>query len=414
MKTRASVKTGILVMTLAAAALGGCSVAARADVITLDVSGSMSPVASAGATCAPSGCTLGGDIVINNSTNAIVSADVTVAGESPSVGPFINSGSPGPVFGTDLTGVEVDAAPSSPLSVNALILIFSTPTAGSLIGYTGGALSTLTQIGTLTFQPGDGTLFTQLWTLTSGALAPPTPVPEPSSLRILLMALAGFCMLGGRQLLSGGSKRRSKLRPAAISAMLVGCGLFGAPAQAAYIVTLMQEGPDVVATGSGTINLTGLRSAGVPFGGGAVGAPNEGAVVTGPTVAQFDGYAGFTGPPSFGSGRGTFASSGSGDPVGINGEFGFLYVPVGYVSGHSLVSSADTWDNATFTSLGVTPGTYVWTWGSGASADSFTLDIVTAAVPEPSSLALLALPLGIVALAATARRKSNLTRGAVT
>ena len=30
------------------------------------------------------------------------------------------------------------------------------------------------------------------------------------------------------------------------------------PAQAGYIVTLQQVGPDVVATGSGAINLTGL------------------------------------------------------------------------------------------------------------------------------------------------------------
>ena len=30
------------------------------------------------------------------------------------------------------------------------------------------------------------------------------------------------------------------------------------PAQAGYVVTLQQVGPDVVATGSGAINLTGL------------------------------------------------------------------------------------------------------------------------------------------------------------
>jgi hypothetical protein len=52
---------------------------------------------------------------------------------------------------------------------------------------------------------------------------------------------------------------------------------------------------------------------------------------------------------------------------------------------------------ATFASLGVTPGTYVWAWGSAATADSLTLQIGPAAVPEPVSLSLLAV--GVAGLA---------------
>ncbi len=64
-----------------------------------------------------------------------------------------------------------------------------------------------------------------------------------------------------------------------------------------------------------------------------------------------------------------------------------------------------TWNNQTFASFGATPGTYVWTWGSGANAGSFTLNIGgTAAVPEPSSLALLVLPLGLLMLLAARPR----------
>jgi hypothetical protein len=55
---------------------------------------------------------------------------------------------------------------------------------------------------------------------------------------------------------------------------------------------------------------------------------------------------------------------------------------VGYVSGHALADTM-TFDNTTFTGLGVTPGTYEWTWGSGLTADSFTLQIGPVAVPAP-------------------------------
>ena len=53
-------------------------------------------------------------------------------------------------------------------------------------------------------------------------------------------------------------------------AMLTGYGLSAAPAQAGYVVTLMQQGTDVVATGSGPIDLTGLSlfltgGEGIPF-----------------------------------------------------------------------------------------------------------------------------------------------------
>ncbi|MGH7056508.1 MAG: hypothetical protein ACREFZ_01320 [Acetobacteraceae bacterium] len=55
----------------------------------------------------------------------------------------------------------------------------------------------------------------------------------------------------------------------------------------------------------------------------------------------------------------------------------------------------------------MTPGTYIWTWNStGAPDDSFTLQVGPVSVPEPGSLALLALPLGLLMLL-TARRRST-------
>jgi hypothetical protein len=102
-----------------------------------------------------------------------------------------------------------------------------------------------------------------------------------------------------------------------------------------------------------------------------------------------DIYAGFTGPTSFGIGTGASANSGSGDLVGLETSVlgRQIVVPPGYVSGNPL-SDTSTYNTQNFASLGVTPGTYVWTWGTGAHADSFTLQ-VGPAVPEPASLTLL-------------------------
>jgi hypothetical protein len=63
----------------------------------------------------------------------------------------------------------------------------------------------------------------------------------------------------------------------------------------------------------------------------------------------------------------------------------------------------------------VTPGTYVWTWGSGANADSFTLDIEATAVPEPSGLLLFGGGLAALLLWRTARylRNRNLRKPSV-
>ena len=133
------------------------------------------------------------------------------------------------------------------------------------------------------------------------------------------------------------------------------------PAEA-YTVTLQQVGSNVVATGSGPINLTGLTFVGsVQIASGAVIVPNSAIIQTGPTgLVNLDVYSGlFTGPTNFGSGGLFKANTGSGDFVGIHVLDGVLLVPQGYVSGSAL-SDSMTINNATFASLGVTPGLYEW------------------------------------------------------
>jgi hypothetical protein len=164
-------------------------------------------------------------------------------------------------------------------------------------------------------------------------------------------------------------------------ALLIGCGLSASPARAGYIVTLQEVGPNVVATGSGAIDLTGLSSFGSAFASPEM-YPAHGIMGTGPS-GTIDQYLGSSGPASFGPGFGGFPSTTSGDSVFLE-DFGLgIDVPQGYVSGTSLSSSATY--SGTLASLNVTPGTYEWTWGTGPN-QSFTLQ----AVPEPSVRLLLA------------------------
>ena len=57
---------------------------------------------------------------------------------------------------------------------------------------------------------------------------------------------------------------------------------FSLPAKAAYTVTLLQQGPDVVATGSGSIDLTGLIFVGSSGGDEAIISGGLGIIVVGP------------------------------------------------------------------------------------------------------------------------------------
>ena len=166
------------------------------------------------------------------------------------------------------------------------------------------------------------------------------------------------------------------------------------PAQAGYTVTLQQVGPDVVATGSGPINLTGLtfsQSFSVNPGIRAERVPSgvSSLIYTGPTSSSVDSYFGATGPTSFGSFPFIFvtsANSGSGTMVGISAglEGIVIIVPTGYVSGTALSDRA-TYNGTTLEQLHVTPGTYVWKWGTGAN-QNFTLKILTASRLETESL----------------------------
>ncbi|MBV9198141.1 MAG: hypothetical protein JOY83_00095 [Alphaproteobacteria bacterium] len=189
------------------------------------------------------------------------------------------------------------------------------------------------------------------------------------------------------------------------TAMVIGSSLFAPSARAGYTVLLAQEGSNVVAAGFGTLDLAGLEAPQKVLGNAFV-FPNGGSIGTGPAifvnVDEYDGH--ITGPTNFGNGFLTEADSGNGDFVAISDVLPALVVPEGYVSGNPL-SDTSTYDNATLSSLGITPGIYEWTWGANPD-QSFTLvSAVGAAVPEPSGLSQLGVGLAGLALAGIWRRR---------
>src|SRR5207248_2905691 len=114
------------------------------------------------------------------------------------------------------------------------------------------------------------------------------------------------------------------------------------PARASFILTRQQVGPDVVTTGSGAIDLTGLTLLG-----------SSGHQVS---------YGGRISGPTFGGRRFEISvSSRSGDTVGI-GSFPlagvFLTVPAGYVSGTALSGSTTYSDSTLGQLIAGTPATY--------------------------------------------------------
>ena len=189
-------------------------------------------------------------------------------------------------------------------------------------------------------------------------------------------------------------------------AIVIACALWVPAGQANYIITLQEVGPNVVATGNGTIDLTGL-TAGQGNANVTCGIlPSIAYIVTG-SPATGDFYTGFSGPTNFGNSSSiTIASSCSGDQVGIEFATNDLYLPRGYISGQPL-SDSSTYNNASFSSLGVTTGTYVWSWGAGPD-QNFTLVIqaptpTPTPVPEPRLSLLLAL--GVLLLVGARQRK---------
>ena len=190
-------------------------------------------------------------------------------------------------------------------------------------------------------------------------------------------------------------------------ALAASCAVSSA-ANAVITVNVGQSGANVVATLSGSLNLTGLTVLPTPFGLTRAIAPSRGYIGVG-TSPLTTGYQGLSGAGVFGPGTGfTLSNADAGDGFGLDTIFGLnvLFLPTTYLSGAAL-SGSSTFYNATIAGLGLTIGSYVFL----SSSDSLTINIngAPAAVPESATWAMMLVGFACIGYAMRNRRRQTLS-----
>jgi hypothetical protein len=185
---------------------------------------------------------------------------------------------------------------------------------------------------------------------------------------------------------------------------ILGLGLIFWPAIAAHsaiVLTVKQDGSDVVVIGRGSANTNGLAPkisvddyTNVLTDNQIYAGPDAFTGVTTPPV-DVNLWGGLTGPNLFGTDPNIFQnpSLGFGDLFGIVADNGqgqsLLVLPSSYMSGDSL-NGTSRFSGFTLADLGLNPGVFSWTWGTNSNADSLELRIepVPAPAPVPAPLPL--------------------------
>jgi hypothetical protein len=169
---------------------------------------------------------------------------------------------------------------------------------------------------------------------------------------------------------------------------------FASSAQGAVVINAVETGGNVVFTGTGSLSTLAWTPQGISADFAFIDPGKILLVGETPSVASFRFREpdNFVGPTDFGLDLQTFADSGSGGNAdgSIEGDiFGLFFdskqlvVPGGYVQGTAL-SGTSTYNGLTFAALGMNVGSYTWSWGSGNTADSLTLNV--GAVPVPAAV----------------------------
>jgi len=193
--------------------------------------------------------------------------------------------------------------------------------------------------------------------------------------------------------------------------LLLGLGVIFWPSIAAHsaiVLTVKQDGNDVVVIGSGSANTTSLLNPpGSPeprydytnvffYNQILVGVDASLDINSQPVDVNL--WSGIIGPSSFGIDTflSAYPSSATGDLFGIVSDNGMgqslLVLPLNYdyMSG-DILNGTSRFSDFTLADFGLSPGVFTWNWGMGANADSFELRIEP--VPTPAPLPLAGLPI---------------------
>ena len=187
------------------------------------------------------------------------------------------------------------------------------------------------------------------------------------------------------------------------------------PADAVMIVDATESGGNVVFDYTGTLNTSTLPVMGNVWGPSSAVLEASSPMFYSTSPGTFDIYRTSSSFAAFGPGYSRHSSSSlSGDAFGFSyGYFtggGEVFVPRFYASGTSLSGSA-TFTGESFSSLGMTTGTYVNTLSNN---DTITLNVGTAAVPGP--LPILGIPPALLfsrKLKARIRARRNISNSAL-
>lgn len=150
------------------------------------------------------------------------------------------------------------------------------------------------------------------------------------------------------------------------------------PSQGLFF-TMQEVGPDVVLSGTGSVNLSSLSPNGILTMNTTFISPTNGNYYVGTTGEAVEFFSGVTlsSYPSFGSGTGVNGNSNTGDLFGVR-EFGIM-VPYLYTGG--TLNGTSTFTGVTLATLEVVGGTYIIQWGSLSASETITLTILPSTEP---------------------------------